>query len=89
MSYLTNSKQYISIQDALSENNEILYCVPQESILGPKLPIIYISETCNISQTLGFTLIVNDTNIFFSDTILIIYAKALVENEALSMIGFV
>ena len=63
---MTSRKQYVNIQDTSSDNKEILCGVPQGSILGPKLVIIYINEICNISTTLKFTLFADDTNIFYS-----------------------
>ena len=51
ISYLTSRKQYVNIQDTSSEHKEILCVVPQGSIIGPKLLIIYINEICNISPT--------------------------------------
>ena len=67
ISYLTNKKQYVNIQDTSSEHKVILCGVPQRSFLGPKLFIIYISEICNILPTLKFTLFADDTNIFYSE----------------------
>ena len=63
---MTSRKQYVNIQDKSSEHKEILCGVPQGSILGPKLIIIYINEICNISPTLKFTLFADYTNIFYS-----------------------
>ena len=63
---MTSRKQYVNIQDTSSEHKEILCGVPQGSILGPKLFLIYINEICNISPTLKFTLFADDTNIFYS-----------------------
>ena len=40
--------------------------VPQCSILGPKLFILYINDICNASTSLKFILFADDTNVFYS-----------------------
>ena len=65
-SYLSNRKQYVSIDECNSELLNVLCGVPQGSILGPKLFILYVNDICNISKILKFVLFDDDTNIFCS-----------------------
>ena len=65
-SYLRNRKQYVEIDNVMSFFLDIICGVPQGSILGPKLFILYINDICNVSCILDFILFADDTNIFCS-----------------------
>ena len=64
--YLTNRKQYISLNGQNSTLKEINCGVPQGSLLGPLLFILYINDFCRSSDILSFILFADDSNVFFS-----------------------
>ena len=66
-SYLTNRKQFVFVNDISSSVKDITYDVPQGSILGPLLFILYINDIVNCSDVLQFILFADDTNIFYSN----------------------
>ena len=61
--YQKNRKQFVSFDKCDSDMRNISYGVPQSSILGPKLFILYINDTCNMSNLVKFILFGDDTNI--------------------------
>ena len=63
-SYLCERKQYVSVNSCNSEAMNVVCGVPQGSILGPKLFILYVNDVCNVSSLLRFVLFADDTNIF-------------------------
>ena len=65
-SYLHNRKQYVQIDGVKSELSVIKCGVPQGSILGPLLFILYINDIINVSDIANIVMFADDTNIFFS-----------------------
>ena len=65
-SYLKDRKQFVQIDECASTLLNVTCGVPQGSILGPKLFILYINDICNASTSLKFILFADDTNVFYS-----------------------
>jgi hypothetical protein len=65
--YLSNRKQYVSYNNFSSSLMNVTCGVPQGSILGPLLFILYINDIVNCSSVLYFVLFADDTNIFYSN----------------------
>lgn len=65
-SYLMNRKQVVSINGVLSNEGVIKYGVPQGSVLGPVLFILYINNICNLSIDGLITTYADDTCLLFS-----------------------
>ena len=55
----------MSVNGHTSDHLKISYGVPQGSVLGPLLFLIYISDLSNVSKFLTFFLFADDTNIYF------------------------
>ena len=63
-SYLTNRKKFFEINGCASELLNVTLGVPQGSILGPKLVVLYSNDICNVSKLAKFILFADETNIF-------------------------
>ena len=75
-SYLNDRKQFVSIANTDSSDKVIDYGVPQGSILGPLLFLIYINDLPSCLQTLP--------RFFADDTALSITAETLTDLEVLA-----
>ena len=65
-SYLSNRKQYVSLNDCTSTLRSLECGVPQGSLLGPLLFLCYINDFSNSSDVLSFILFADDSSIFYS-----------------------
>ena len=64
--YLSGRNQYVTVNNIKSTINTLQHGVPQGSILGPLLFIIYINDISAIDKTIDFILYADDANILIS-----------------------
>lgn len=64
--YLNNRQQFTSFGSHSSGLLPVSCGVPQGSILGPLLFLLYVNDIPNASRSLSFVLFADDTNIFLS-----------------------
>ena len=65
-SYLNNRSQFVSINNVESEKQTIVCGVPQGSVLGPSLFILYVNDMGDASSVLKSILFADDTNLFYT-----------------------
>ena len=65
-SYLSCRLQFVQYNRYSSSSKYIKCGVPQGSILGALLFLLYINDLCDVSKALDFVLFAEDTNIFYS-----------------------
>ncbi len=70
-SYLSNRKQYVDMDGTTSDCLSISIGVPQGSILGPLLFLIYMNDIANSSSVFNFLLYADDTTLSNSLEIII------------------
>jgi hypothetical protein len=66
--YLNNRHQFVYLNSTKSSKLPITCGVPQGSILGPLLFLLYINDLSTISKGLSFIMFADDTNLFISGT---------------------
>ena len=67
VSYLSNRKQFVSIGSVKSDAMSVNYGVPQGSVLGPLLFLLYINDFQNASKVLDFHIFADDSTLFYSN----------------------
>ena len=76
-SYLVDRQQYVSVNGHCSNYLNITCGVPQGSVLGPLLFLIYFNDLPNSTKVLTFDLFADDTNIYFESSDLILLRKTI------------
>ena len=64
-SYLSGRTQYVTVNGHVSDPLPITCGVPQGSVLGPLLFLIYVNDLPNVSKVMQFYLFADDTSIYF------------------------
>ena len=65
---MSNRGQYVSVNGNTSKTLEVTCGVPQGSVLGPLLFLIYINRLPKVSNKTYFFLFADDTNIYYESS---------------------
>jgi hypothetical protein len=86
-SYLSNREQCVQFNGAISEYKNIVCGVPQGSVLGPLLFLLYMNDIPKVCKHLSLILFADDTNAFCSHKDIEILYKN-VNNEMAKLIDW-
>lgn len=64
-SYLRHRSQFVSIAGECSQLKAVASGVPQGSILGPFLFVLYVNDIVHIDSTAKYIIYADDTSLFF------------------------
>ena len=70
MNYLNGRTQIVKVKQHRSSEMNVTTGVPQGSILGPLLFLLYINDIENCSDIISFVLYADDTNAFYPNSCL-------------------
>ena len=65
-SYMVNKKHYVMYNDNSSDIRSITYDVPQDSILGPLLFLLYVNDLHNVLGKLFTIMFADDSSMFIN-----------------------
>ena len=68
-SYLSNRQKYTVVAGAVSSLAKITCGVPQRSVLGPLLFLLYVNDIANAVPDQNIKLFADDTNLFIASKI--------------------
>ena len=75
-SYLMERQQYVVVNGHVSDFLSMTCGVPQRSVLGPLLFLIYMNDLPYVSKVLQFYLFADDTSIYYDANDLITLQKS-------------
>ena len=82
-SYLKNRQQYTHLNNTISSTRSVKFGVPQGSVLGPLLFIIFVNDLPNVLKHEKIKLFADDTNLFvFAKSLHVLESKA---NECVNL----